>query len=635
MIRRCPLFSLALPGAARRFALTSPLHDAVYAPPVKDYQFLMEEVFCLYRHYDKLGRPDVNKNIFDSLLDKASTLATQPLVSMYANGARGGCAPQADSPVHTSTDLAEGYKLLRDGGWFGLCHPEEFGGQGLPGSVGFVTREVMATANWPLLAYPTMNACAANVLLACGNAEERNVFVAKLLSGEWGGYVCLTEQHSEGELEHVETRAESCGGGTYRLNGTKVRIPVGDHDMVSNVIFILLARVPDATVGSSEISLFVVPRHTVKPDGTLEAEQNVKCTAMRCAVGLEGRLICELHLENSVGYLVGKPGEGLARLLASMDVINAGTAMGGVCRAELAFQNGLSYSTQRGSQSTRSGPQAIDPSSSLLARSAHVRSRLLYARAVAEGGRAFLLDVARLLDLQHNASSLDVRRALATEVGFYALIAKVCLVKWGANAALCCLQVTSGSLGTEDSVLERLFADAHATMLYDGTTRSQLTDFISKYLLSPTSGEAARFGSRVNALVRPLFFARGVLGRCARRLWMLQKQWRMGITKVKMSALQDPESIAAASEDLVMCTGYVILGYYWLLLAVAAQKRLETGQESQKFYRSKIDLCHYVFQNILPYVDAHFQMMQSDAGILKYNEAAWASDCSTKEEPPH
>ncbi|KAH9600430.1 Acyl-CoA dehydrogenase/oxidase [Trypanosoma melophagium] len=240
MLRRQISSSAKIAAGSLSLAVSS--RNLHYAPRHRDVQFLMEDVFDMYSHYEKLGRSDVNKELFDALLDEASKLSTQTLFPLYTSSDDEGCHLLPDGNVTTPKGFKEAYNAFKEGGWVGISLPEEYGGQGLPESVGFTLREIMATANWPLSMYPAKN-----------RKKHR-----KLVSGEWTGTMCLTEPQCGTDLAQVKTKAEPCGDGTYKLKGTKIFISAGDHDMAPNVVHVVLARLPDSEPTTRGITLFLV-----------------------------------------------------------------------------------------------------------------------------------------------------------------------------------------------------------------------------------------------------------------------------------------------------------------------------------------------------------------------------------------
>lgn len=341
-------------------------------------------------------------------------------------------------------------------------------------------------------------------------------------------------------------------------------------------------------------------------------------------MGIKGSATCQLSFEDSVGYLIGEPNDGLKQMFTFMNAARVGTAMQGVCHSELAFQNALKYARERGSQRALSGTKYPEKPNDPIICHANVRQNIMFAKAVAEGGRALLIDVSRLLDLQDFAGDEFSQKALDNEIGFYTPIAKACLTEWGVEASSRCLQVWGGHGYIKGNGMEQILRDSRIATLYEGTTGIQSLDFIGRKVLKSKTDEVARFAVKLNTLAKEHIFSRGLLGHCARRLWLLQKMWRVAIAKLKISAMNDLDVVGVMSEDFLMFSGYMMLGYYWLRMAAAAQKHISAGADPDGFYQCKLDTCRYVFQSIIPRADAHYRTLQtSGTDILKSNEETW------------
>jgi alkylation response protein AidB-like acyl-CoA dehydrogenase len=592
---------------------------------MREYQFLLEDVFDMYKHYEKLGAGEsVNKELVDTLMDECGKLCTGMLFPLYTSGDSEGCHLLPDGTVTTPKGFKEAYQAIVDGGWVGINNPEEYGGQGLPQSIGVITREMMGTANWPLLMYPGLSAGAANTLLSWGSEEQKELYLKKIVEGKWSGTMCLTEPHCGTDLAQVKTRAEPQADGTFRLNGTKIFISAGDHDMSENIVHIVLARLPDSPPGTKGISLFVVPRHLVRPDGSLAAEKNVKCSGLEVKMGIKGSATCQMSFDNSVGYIIGAPNEGMKQMFTFMNAARLGTAIQGVAHAELAFQNALSYARERRSMRALSGTKEPEKVADLIIAHANIRHKLLFMKAVAEGGRALCMDLARLLDLYDKADDPAKKKAIDGEIGFYTPIAKACLTEWGLEAANLGVQCWGGHGFIKGNGMEQIVRDARISTLYEGTTAIQALDFIGRKVLKSKSNEVARFAARVNGLCKEHLFSSGVIGKHARTLYFQQKKWRMMTLVVGANAMKDMDNVAAAAEDFLMYSGLIVLGYYWLRMGIVASQQIKAGKDTDGFYQSKLDTCDFYFSRVFPRSDSHCQVMMQPAGIvMKSKQESW------------
>ncbi|KAG5498427.1 hypothetical protein JIQ42_03233 [Leishmania sp. Namibia] len=620
------------PAVVRRAAVTAAaVRSLTYTPRIRDVQFLYEEVFGMYDHYKELGKGAaggsdsvITKELMDALLEESSKLATQTLFPLYESSDDEGCVLK-NGNVKTPSGFKEAYQALTAGGWTGINESEKYGGQALPLSVGFTTREMMATANWSFNMYSGLSLGACRTLMSWASDELKDQYLPKLVSGEWSGTMCLTEPQCGTDLSQVKTKAEPSGDGkSYHITGTKIFISAGDHDLTDNIIHVVLARLPNSLPSTKGLSLFLVPRHVVKADGSLEASKNVECIALEKKMGIKGSSTCQLSFSNSVGYLIGEPSAGMKQMFTFMNAARVGCALEGVCHAELAFQNGLRYARERRSMRALGGPKEPEKDADRIICHANVRQHVLFAKAVAEGGRALLLDVGRLMDLHAAAPDAATAEALDHEIGFYTPIAKACLTEWGVEAASRLLQVWGGHGYIKGNGMEQILRDSRIGTIYEGTTGVQALDFIGRKVLSTKGGnQAKRFGKRVNKLAWAHLLSRGALGRYARQLWLMQKQWRIATTRIGLMALKNRDAVAASSEDFLMYTGYMVLGYYWLKMAEVAQRKVAAGQDVDGFYQTKLDTCDYVFTRILPRGEAHKVIMQAEPTLCGYTEENW------------
>jgi alkylation response protein AidB-like acyl-CoA dehydrogenase len=272
--------------------------------------------------------------------------------------------------------------------------PEEWGGQGLPLSLGMIKAEMMGAANWAWSMYPGLSVGAMNTLLLHGSKEQKEKYLTRLASGEWSGTMCLTEPQCGTDLSQVKTKAEPLGDGRYKINGTKIWISAGDHDLTENIVHIVLARLPNAPAGTKGISLFVAPKYLIGADGKLDkSKRNVTCTALEKKMGIHGSATCVLSFEDTVGWLVGPEHAGLHAMFTFMNTARIGTAIQGLATCELAYQNSLPFAKERLAMRSLKGAQFPDKPADPIIVHPDVRRMMLTQKALAEGARAMCYDV--------------------------------------------------------------------------------------------------------------------------------------------------------------------------------------------------------------------------------------------------
>ena len=586
-----------------------------YKPRVRDIKFVLDEVHDMYTHYEKIGATEANKELVGTLLEEAAKISTSTLFPCYLSSDDEGCKLVGEN-VTTPKAFKEAYKQVSEGGWIGISNPTEFGGQGMPASVGVATREMMATANWPFIMYPGLSNGCVQTLLTWGSDAQKQEYLPKLVEGTWSGTMCLTEPHCGTDLGQIKTKAKDNGDGTYSVSGTKIFISAGDHDLTENIIHIVLAKLPGAPEGTKGISLFLVPRHLKKADGSLEAKKNVLCTGLEVKMGIKGSATCQMTFDNSIGYLIGKPNEGMKEMFTFMNTARIGTALQGIAHAELAHQNGLEYAQNRMSMRSVSGVVNPDQPADFIVNHAAVRYNILFAKAIAEGGRCFLTDMARLQDKIEVAKDEKAAKKLDSELGFLTPIAKAFLTELGTEAALLSQTVYGGHGFIKGNGMEQIVRDARISTLYEGTTIVQSLDLIARKVLLSKIDEAGAFGGKINTLAKANLFGSGPIGTMSRSLWMTQKAWRVLITRLKVNALKDKDTVSSSAVDFLMATGYLTIAYYWLRMAIAAKKKIDAGADTDGFYQAKIDTAVFYFERVLPRFSSHAAMSTSSATVL-------------------
>src|SRR5574337_1676124 len=363
-----------------------------YTPPLRDMQFVLNELLDVGAEYKAMPRhADVDADTIAAVLEEAGKFASQVLFPLNISGDGEGC--QLDPKTHAVTTpkgFKEAYAQYVEGGWPALSTDPEYGGQGLPVVVNQCLFEMLNSANQAWTMYPGLTRGALEALHANGSDEQKKLYIPKLSSGQWTGTMCLTEPHCGTDLGLLRTKAEPQADGTYQITGSKIFISAGEHGFTSNIIHLVLARLPDAPAGSKGISLFVVPKFKVGADGSLGERNPVFCTGIEHKMGIHGNATCQLSLDGAEGFMVGEPNKGLAAMFVMMNGARLGVGNQSLGLTEVAYQNALAYAKERLQMRSLSGPKAKDKPADPIIVHPDVRKMLLTAKAYAEGGRALL-----------------------------------------------------------------------------------------------------------------------------------------------------------------------------------------------------------------------------------------------------
>lgn len=586
-----------------------------YKAPLRDMRFLMNEVFDYPAHYQKLpGGAEATPDMVDAILSECAAFCEDVLAPLNQVGDAEGCELK-DGKVTTPKGFKEAYQQFAQGGWQGLSHPEEYGGQGLPMTMGMFKQEMMGTANWSFSMYPGLSLGAMNTIILHGTEEQKKTYLVPLTEGRWMGTMCLTEPQCGTDLGQVSTRAVPQPDGSYKITGTKIFISSGDHDLTDNIVHIVLARLPDAPKGTKGISLFIVPKHLPDEKGNTGAFNNVECGSLEHKMGIKGSATCVINFDDSTGFMIGPENKGLECMFTFMNTARIGTAIQGVGAAELAYQGALEYSKERRSMRALSGKKEPDKVADALHWHADVRRMLLTMKAIAEGGRAMLYHAGQYAD--HMTAAIlakdeKKRQYWDDKLGFFTPILKGFLTELGNEAANLGMQVFGGHGYIKEHGMEQIVRDTRIATLYEGTTGIQALDLLGRKVLLMTKGKCVQE------------FTGTILKFCAQQsrnkemlpfIWQLSKlcaQWNYLTVRIMLTAAKDRDVVSAAANDFLMYSGYVTMAYFWALMAAKSFEKLEKGgSETPEFYKTKIQTAEFYFERLLPRAKAHAESMLS------------------------
>ncbi|MCP5019120.1 MAG: acyl-CoA dehydrogenase [Ketobacter sp.] len=570
-----------------------------YKAPRRDIQFVMHEVLNLEEHYKALrGDEDVNRELIDAIVEEGAKFCENELAPINRSGDEEGCGFE-NGVVTTPKGFKEAYQKYVEGGWPSLSAPIDEGGQGLPNSLGIIMSEMVGTSNWSWGMYPGLSHGAIKTLESHGTPEQKEQYLTRLMSGEWTGTMCLTEPHCGTDLGILRTKAEPNADGSYAISGTKIFISAGDHDMVDNIIHIVLARLPDAPKGTKGISLFIVPKVNVGADGTLGEPNGVTCGSIEHKMGIKASATCVLNFEAAKGYLIGPPNRGLNCMFTFMNTARIGTALQGVAAAEGSYQGALTYAKERLAMRALSGPKAPDKEADPIIVHPDVRRMLLTQKAFAEGGRALLYYLSMQGDIVEYGSDDEAKKLADDLMAFLTPIAKAFCTETGLEAANHGVQVFGGHGFIREWGMEQIVRDTRIATLYEGTTGIQALDLLGRKVMLTQGGLLKNFTKIVHKFCKDNADNEGI-AEFIEPLAAMNKEWGDLTTQIGMRAMANQEEIGAAAVDYLMYSGYITLAYFWALMAKAAQEQLAGGTTEQGFYTAKVQTARFYFKRILP-----------------------------------
>ncbi|MDT9000232.1 acyl-CoA dehydrogenase C-terminal domain-containing protein [Paucibacter sp. APW11] len=569
-----------------------------YNPPLRDMKFVMHEVLNVADELKLLPKhADIDVDTINAVLEEGGKFAAEVIAPINLSGDAEGC--KLDKSTHEVTPpkgFKEAYAQYVEGGWPALSCDPEYGGQGLPILVNQGMYEMMNSANQAWTMYPGLSHGAYEALHAHGTPEQKATYLPKLTSGEWTGTMCLTEPHCGTDLGLLRTKAEPQADGSYKITGAKIFISAGEHDLAENIVHLVLARLPDAPVGSKGISLFVVPKFNVNADGSLGSRNGIFCAGLEHKMGIHANSTCQMVLEGAVGTMVGEPNKGLAAMFVMMNAARLGVGNQSLGLTEVAYQNAVAYAKDRIQMRALSGVKAPDKAADPIIVHPDVRKMLLTARAYAEGGRALSTYVALQLDKALASDDEDERKECEAEVALLTPIIKAFLTDNGWIATSHCMQVFGGHGFIHEWGMEQFVRDARINMIYEGTNTIQSLDLLGRKVLGNNGATLKKFGKKIAAFVEEEGTSEA-MQEFINPLADLGDKVTKLTTEIGMKAFQNPDEVGAAAVDYLRVVGHLCFAYFFARMAKVALDKQGSGDP---FYTAKLHTARFYFAKLLP-----------------------------------
>ncbi len=579
----------------------------IYAAPVKDMQFLLHDVLKV-TEAGIPGYADLDRDFTNAVLDEAGKVASDVLAPLNPIGDREGCRLE-NGVVRTPSGFGHAFEVMKRGGWTALDCDPDYGGQGLPYLMGTAVGEIFVSANMAFNMYQGLTHGAYSAIHAHGSAEQKATYLPKLVACDWTGTMNLTEPHCGTDLGLMRTKAEPQADGSYRITGQKIFISAGEHDMAANIVHLVLAKAPGGGEGTKGISLFIVPKFLVNPDGSLGARNSLSCGKVEEKMGIHGNSTCVMNYDGATGYLLGDLHKGMRAMFTMMNEARLGVGLQGYAVAEAAYQNAAAYARDRLQGRAVTGSEnPAGPADPLIVHP-DIRRNLMDQKSFVEGARALTFWGASLIDR-------SVRSGDAEAEGLVSLMIPVIKgfqTDKGFEMAVAAQQVFGGHGYIEEWGMSQFARDARIAMIYEGANGVQALDLVGRKLAQDGGRHVLAFFEMVKTFCKENEGDARLKTGFLDPLKAASKDLQAAGVYFMQTGMKAPNAALAGSYDFMHMMGHVCLGLMWARMAKAAYAGLDAGATDRDFLEAKIATGRYYMARHLPATAMHLARIETGA----------------------
>ena len=591
-----------------------------YSAPVQASLCILNDVLTIERYNNLPGFADATPDMLEAIIGEAGKMSEEVLQPLNEVGDKEGCewteGEGFNNTVKTPSGFKDAYDLYSESGWGALAFPEEYGGQGLPATLNAVVQEYVSSANMAFGMYPGLTAGAAAALVEHASEEQKQAYVPKMCTGEWSGTKNLTAPHCGTDLGLMRTKAEPQDDGTYKISGQKIWISAGEHDMSSNIIHLVLARIEGAPEGVKGSSLFVCPKYILDEDGNPGERNNLSCGSLEHKMGINGNATCVMNYEGAKAFLVGEENKGLAAMFVMMNAARLGVAVQGLSQSEVAYQNAADWARDRVQGRSLTGAKFPDQKADPIIVHPDIRRTLMTIRSFNEAARALVLWTALKGDLSHRSDNDEEKEEADDIMGLLTPVLKGVLTDKGFDNTVMAQQVFGGTGYTKDQGVEQFDRDARIAMVYEGANGIQALDLVGRKLPSKGGRAVQAYFKEVGKLcsahkddeemkpfIEPL--SKGLGDLQAATMWLVQ------------NGMANPDNAGAASTDYMHLFGLVAMGHMWAMMAKTAQDKLKAGANgSTDFMNNKLITGRFFMERMMPETKLLLKRLETGADTM-------------------
>jgi alkylation response protein AidB-like acyl-CoA dehydrogenase len=577
---------------------------ADYRPPLRDVNYVLDHLVDL----DGLcGLPEfagLDVDTIKGVLEENARFVAEVIAPLNRIGDTvGSVFEPATNTVRTPDGFIDAYRQYVDAGWGGVPFPEVYDGGGFPWLVGIVMQEFISSANMAFSMAPLLTQGAIDLLMHHGGEEQKEKYLKRMVTGEWTGTMNLTEPQAGSDVGAVRTKAVPQADGTYRITGTKIYISFGEHDMVENIVHLVLARTPDAPAGTKGISCFIVPKYLVNDDGSLGARNDVKVVSIEHKMGIKASPTCVMSFgedDGAIGYLIGEENRGMSYMFTMMNNARLSVGLEGLSLAERAYQDALQYSQERRQGRAPGVPAPEDGGMSLIIDLPDVRRMLLTMRSIVDALRAIIYVNAHALDMAAHHPDEDVRQRNQELVELLIPVSKGFGTDMGIEATSLAIQVYGGMGYIEESGVPQHYRDARITSIYEGTNGIQAMDLVGRKLPMRGGGVMDDYLTQIGSLVARLDAAGSEFDGMSDRIDESLACVRNTVMWLTEHGIADVRNALAGATPFLRMFGLLVGARYLADSALAAKADINAGVGDTEYLNARITVARFYCDNLLP-----------------------------------
>ena len=583
----------------------------IYNAPIEDMMFLFDKLRN-NKNYNEIEKyKEVNSELVKNILDEAAKINQNIILPLAKSGDENPTILE-NGVVRTPPGYKEAYAKFIADGWTSLSCDPKYGGQGMPKTVSAFFDEMLSSASLSFKLYSELSIGAYNCIHHHATEEIKNKYLPKMVEGKWSGTMCLTEPVCGTDLGLLKTKAEEQPDGTFKLNGQKIFITSGDHDLTENIIHLVIARATDSPKGTKGISLFLVPKFKVNEDGSIGSRNGISTGSIESKMGIKGSATCVLNFDDAIGYMIGPKNKGLNAMFTMMNLERIVVGIQGLGISEIAYQNSVSYAKERkqgktnNSKSTNGADFIIDH--------ADIRKSLLNMKSIIEGERALCFWLSQQTEVSLNHNDEKIKQEASDYVSLMTPVVKTMFTDLGMEITSDAMQVYGGYGYTKDQGIEQLYRDNRITPIYEGTNSVQAADLVFRKLVNKNGDIIDKYlnmikndcnteDEKIKPFVKDLNLHIEILNNFT--------SW------IKEKIQNSKDDASAACNDYLKALGFVSIAHAWIKVLEVSFRDYDSNKG---FYEDKIQTAKFYFKRVLPRMENHFKTAATGSDyIMNFN----------------